>query len=434
MSESIISLKNVSKCFKRYAKPVDRLKELLLPSKSQADVFWALQDIQLEIFKGETIGIVGRNGAGKSTLLQLITKTLTPTTGEISVHGRISALLELGSGFNPEFTGRQNVFFNGRILGLTQAEIEAKFDEITEFANIGDFIDQPVKTYSSGMFVRLAFAVAVNTNPDILIVDEALAVGDIFFQQKCFDRLRQMKESGVTLLFVSHDSSSVCKLCSRAILIEHGRIVLDALPRQVVDLYQAKFLQQQDVEPELAEIKVPPSFSIEEDDASSTISLTSEAVAIQFVRFFDEDDQEIYSVTSGSPLQLSIGILFKEEIDDPHVGFIIRTRMGEVIFESNTFCMGRSIGTVSAGTLLNVRFRFKVPLIPQDYTITTGVSSGGVGEHQFKRSLAMNHNTAVLKVVRNQDTILWNGVVNLNPTVTFSKQSSLENQPFSSKL
>jgi lipopolysaccharide transport system ATP-binding protein len=326
------------------------------------------------------------------------------------------------------------VFFNGRILGLTQAEIEAKFDEITEFANIGDFIDQPVKTYSSGMFVRLAFAIAVNTNPDILIVDEALAVGDIFFQQKCFDRLRQMKESGVTLLFVSHDSSSVCKLCSRAILIEHGRIVLDALPRQVVDLYQAKFLQQQDVEPELAEIKVPPSFSIEEDDASSTISLTSEAVAIQFVRFFDEDDQEIYSVTSGSPLQLSIGILFKEEIDDPHVGFIIRTRMGEVIFESNTFCMGRSIGTVSAGTLLNVRFRFKVPLIPQDYTITTGVSSGGVGEHQFKRSLAMNHNTAVLKVVRNQDTILWNGVVNLNPTVTFSKQSSLENQPFSSKL
>lgn len=433
MSESIISLKNVSKCFKRYAKPVDRLKELLLPGKSHADVFWALQDINLEIFKGETLGIVGRNGAGKSTLLQLITKTLTPTTGEIGVHGRISALLELGSGFNPEFTGRQNVFFNGRILGLTQAEIAAKFDEITAFANIGDFIDQPVKTYSSGMFVRLAFAVAVNTNPDILIVDEALAVGDIFFQQKCFDRLRQMKESGVTLLFVSHDSGAVCKLCHRAILIENGRIVLDALPRQVVDLYQAKFLQQQDVEPELTEINVSPGFSTE-DGASSTISLTSDAVTIQFVRFFDEDDQEIYSITSDSPLQLSIGILFREEIDDPHVGFIIRTRMGEVIFESNTFCMGRSMGRVSAGTLLNVRFRFKVPLIPQDYTITTGVSSGGVGEHQFERSLAVNHNTAVLKVVRNQDTILWNGVVNLNPTVTFSKQSSLENQPFSSKL
>ncbi|MBW4541518.1 MAG: ABC transporter ATP-binding protein [Myxacorys chilensis ATA2-1-KO14] len=433
MSESIISLKNVSKCFKRYAKPVDRLKELLLPRKSQADVFWALQDIQLEIFKGETIGIVGRNGAGKSTLLQLITKTLTPTTGEIGVHGRISALLELGSGFNLEFTGRQNVFFNGRILGLTQAEIEAKFDEIIAFADIGDFIDQPVKTYSSGMFVRLAFAVAVNTDPDILIVDEALAVGDIFFQQKCFDRLRQMKESGATLLFVSHDSGAVCKLCHRAILIEHGRIVLDALPRQVVDLYQAKSLQQQDVEPELTEITVSPSFATE-DDASSTIALTSKAAIIQFVRFLDEDDQEIYSITSDSLLHLSIGILFREEVDDPHVGFKIRTRMGEVIFESNTFCMGRSIGIVSAGTLLNVRFRFEVPLIPQDYTITTGVASGGVGEHQFERSLAVNHNTAVLKVLRNQDTILWNGVVNLNPTVTFSKQSSLENQPFSSKL
>lgn len=435
MSESIISLKNVSKGFKRYAKPVDRLKELLLPRKSRADVFWALQDIHLDIFKGETIGIVGQNGAGKSTLLQLITKTLTPTTGEIGVHGRISALLELGSGFNPEFTGRQNVFFNGRILGLTQAEIEAKFDEIIAFADIGDFIDQPVKTYSSGMFVRLAFAVAVNTNPDILIVDEALAVGDIFFQQKCFERLRQMKESGVTLLFVSHDSSAVCKLCQRAILIEHGRIVLDALPRQVVDLYQAKFLQQQDVEPKLTEISVSPSASTSTgDDAASTVSLTSEAATIQFVRFLDEDDQEIYSITSDAPLQLSIGILFREDVDDPHVGFKIRTRMGEVMFESNTFCMGRTIGTVSAGTLLNVRFRFDVPLAPQDYTITTGVASGGVGEHQFERSLALDHNTAVLKVLRNQDAIIWNGVVNLNPTVMFSKQSSPENQPFPSTL
>jgi lipopolysaccharide transport system ATP-binding protein len=184
MGEEIaISLKNVSKCYKRYARPVDRLKEILLPGKSIAQEFWALRDINLEIPKGETLGIIGQNGSGKSTMLQIIAKTLTPTTGEVQVNGRVSALLELGSGFNPEFTGRQNVFFNGRLLGLSHEEIEDKFDEIAAFADIGDFIDQPVKTYSSGMFVRLAFAVAVSVNPDILIVDEALAVGDIYFSK-----------------------------------------------------------------------------------------------------------------------------------------------------------------------------------------------------------------------------------------------------------
>ena len=206
MSEGIaISLKNVSKVFRRYRRPVERLKEILIPGKSRAEEFWALRNINLEIPKGETLGIIGRNGSGKSTLLQIIAGTLTPTTGELELNGRVSALLELGSGFNPEFTGRQNVFFNGRVLGLSQEEVAEKFDQIAAFADIGDFIDQPIKTYSSGMVVRLAFAVVAHTEPSILIVDEALAVGDAKFQAKCIKRIRDMKNNGVTLLFVSHD-------------------------------------------------------------------------------------------------------------------------------------------------------------------------------------------------------------------------------------
>jgi lipopolysaccharide transport system ATP-binding protein len=238
MSETIISLSNVSKCFKRYHHPVDRLKEILLPGKSRADEFWAVRNINLQIERGHTLGIVGRNGSGKSTLLQIIVGTLTPTTGEVMVKGRISALLELGSGFNPEFTGEQNVFFNGQLLGLNHTEIEEKFDKIAAFADIGDFMQQPVKTYSSGMFVRLAFAVATAVDPDILVVDEALSVGDEAFQRKCFARIQDIQERGGTILFVSHTASSIVQLCDSAILMDYGEMLLYHTPKYVVSKYQ----------------------------------------------------------------------------------------------------------------------------------------------------------------------------------------------------
>jgi ABC-type polysaccharide/polyol phosphate transport system ATPase subunit len=216
--EVAISLNNVSKCFKRYARPVDRLKEIL-------------------IMKGETMGIIGRNGAGKSTLLQLICGTLTPTSGEVQVHGRVAALLELGAGFNPEFTGRDNVYMNGAIMGLSKMEVDERFDNIAAFADIKDFIDQPVKTYSSGMYVRLAFASAIHVNPDILIIDEALAVGDMFFQAKCMARMRRMMESGVTVLFVSHDTASVKSLCQRGVFLEDGELKKIGKASEVVATY-----------------------------------------------------------------------------------------------------------------------------------------------------------------------------------------------------
>lgn len=232
MTEIAISVKNLSKCYEIYEQPVDRLKQSLypycqelfgLPSKQFFREFWALRDVSFDIRKGETFGIIGRNGSGKSTLLQLICGTLNPTHGSIQANGRIAALLELGSGFNVEFTGRENIYLNGTVLGLSKEELDARLDDILAFADIGDFIDQPVKTYSSGMFVRLAFAIQVNASPEILIVDEALSVGDFFFQQKCFARLRKMREDGLTLLFVSHDMGTVRDLCPQALYLSKGQ-------------------------------------------------------------------------------------------------------------------------------------------------------------------------------------------------------------------
>ncbi len=430
--EIVISLKNISKCYKRYARPVDRLKETLLPSKSHAQEFWALRDINLEITKGEKLGIIGQNGSGKSTLLQIIARTLTATTGDVWIHGRVSALLELGSGFNPEFTGRQNVFFNGQILGLSREEIEAKYNEIVEFADIGDFIDQPVKTYSSGMFVRLAFAVAVSVDPDILIVDEALAVGDIYFQQKCFERIRNLTRMGTTLLFVSHDSSVVHKICNRALFMEAGNLVLDAKPRQVIDLYEAKLLQKKDIRSEAVEIQMfPDSNYVTSEENKEFLDITSESVqevvinapevSIEFVRFLDETDREIKVVISEQLLQISVGVLFSQYFEDPHIGFKIRERTGEVIFETNTLCMGKKIGRVESGTLLEICFKFKVPLMEGEYTITFGVADSAIGESLFQRTLVYAHNVAALKVLRNKDSILWSGIVNLSPSISIHK-------------
>ncbi|MDZ7962340.1 MAG: ABC transporter ATP-binding protein [Aulosira sp. DedQUE10] len=427
--EIAISLKNVSKCYKRYARPIDRLKEILLPKNTHFQEFWALNNINLELYQGETLGIIGQNGSGKSTLLQIIARTLTPTTGEVMVNGRVSALLELGSGFNPEFTGRQNVFFNGQILGLNREEIEIKFNEIEKFADIGSFIDQPVKTYSSGMFVRLAFAVAVSVNPEILIVDEALAVGDIYFQQKCYERIRNLKDIGTTLLFVSHDSTAIHKLCNRALLLETGKLILDAKPKQIIDLYEAKLLQKNDIQPDAVKINIlseEGSNKYNEDSSDNSIDevvINAPDVNIKFVRFLDELGEEIVVSISEQLLQLSIGILFSKSYDDPHIGFKIREKTGEVIFETNTWCMGKEIGRIESGTLLEVCFKFYIPLMEGEYTITFGVADSVIGDSTFERTLIYAHNISILKVLKNPNSIRWSGIINLSPTISIDKQT-----------
>ena len=237
MDDIVINTNKVCKNFHIYDTPLHRLLENFIPRMEKHKTFQALSDISIKVSRGETVGIVGRNGAGKSTLLQIICGTLTPTSGSVVVNGRVAALLELGAGFNPEFTGRENVYMNAAILGLKEKEINERFDDIAEFADIGVYLDQPVKTYSSGMYTRLAFAVAINSNPDILIVDEALSVGDEAFQRRCFSRLLQIRDQGTTIFFVSHSAALVVELCDRAILIDRGELLLSGRPKMVVSKY-----------------------------------------------------------------------------------------------------------------------------------------------------------------------------------------------------
>ena len=236
-TETVISINHVSKVYKLFEKPMDRLKESLsLTHKNYHTDHFALEDISLEVHKGECVGIIGTNGSGKSTLLKIVTGVLNPTSGNVELKGRVSAILELGAGFNMEYTGIENIFLNGTMLGYTEEEMKAKLDDIISFAEIGDFINQPVKTYSSGMFARLAFAVAINVDPDILIVDEALSVGDIFFQSKCYRKFNDLKEAGKTILFVSHDMGSVIKYCERCLLINKGKQVMVGKSSEAVDV------------------------------------------------------------------------------------------------------------------------------------------------------------------------------------------------------
>jgi lipopolysaccharide transport system ATP-binding protein len=384
MGEEIaISLKNVSKCFKRYAHPVDRLKELLLPARSRADEFWALQDINLEVPKGQTVGIVGRNGCGKSTLLQIIAGTLTPTKGDVKVKGRVSALLELGSGFNPEFTGRQNVFFNGRLLGLSQKEIEDKFEKIAGFADIGDFIDQPVKTYSSGMFVRLAFAVAVNVDPEVLIVDEALAVGDVVFQHRSMRRMRALMDSGVTTLFVSHDSGAIKTLCNWAVMINQGKIYTSGSPNDVIIKYMKLITE--------TELGIAPVEEVQSNSETREATETEKQIHqqllvkakptrrgnrralienVQMFNQFGENLGETPIFGFNEKVTLLVDLQVYEPLQSCIVGFFVCDKNGNELIGSNTMEENGPIGKLEPGNRLQVEFKFNIPLRPGSYSLT----------------------------------------------------------------
>lgn len=394
MSEIVISLKDVSKCYKRYARPVDRLKELILPNKDLSKEFWALQDIDLEILQGETVGIVGQNGSGKSTLLQIITGTLTPTKGQVNVHKRVSALLELGSGFNPEFTGEQNIFFNGQILGLSREEIENKYNDIVSFAEIGDFISQPVKTYSSGMVVRLAFAVIANLEPQILIVDEALAVGDAKFQSRCMKRIRQLKDQGVTILFVSHDSSSVKMLCQRAVLMDKGRILETGTPNTIINHYIALLSSSERDDTNLEEVILNKENNdvIEKSilDGKTIYSVNNEAplisdsekhrhgnglAIIKDAKLIDCHNRESTKLKTGKNFNLVAYIETLTNIDDLVVGISIRNLMGVVIYGTNTFLLNSQLIAIEASSLLKVNFQIPCYFNKGVYTVTLGLHS-----------------------------------------------------------
>jgi lipopolysaccharide transport system ATP-binding protein len=439
----MISLRNLGKCYRVYARPADRLKQALLRGKRQYyREVWALRDVSLGIHRGETVGLIGRNGSGKSTLLQLICGTLTPTTGQVEVRGRVAALLELGAGFNPEFTGRENVHLNAAILGLSKAEIAARYDDIVAFSEIGEFIDQPVKTYSSGMYVRLAFAVATCADPDILIVDEALAVGDEAFQRKCFARLQQIKERGGTILFVSHSSSAVIELCDTAHLLDRGERLLSGEPKLVVAQYlkllNAPGSKVQAVResirsgnelrvasgarqagPDLALVAAlnsaggapsPVAADLHDPELCprSTIAYESRGAVIERPHLTTLAGQRVNVLARGGAYVYRYTVRFTRPAWSVRFGMMIKTKSGLELGggASSTFADAVNI---DEGSTVEVQFRFRCHMLPGVYFLNAGVDAVVDGERVFLHRLL----DAFMFRVQAEEDLIRTGLVDL---------------------
>ncbi len=390
-----VKVNNLSKVYKIYDKRLDRLKETFLPGRKQYHrPFNALHDVNLEIQRGETVGIVGRNGSGKSTLLQIICGILQPTTGSLEVNGRISALLELGAGFNPEFTGLENIFLNASILGMEKKETEACLDDILDFAEIGRFIDQPVKTYSSGMFVRLAFAVAINVKPDILIVDEALSVGDTLFQAKCFAKFREFQEKNVTILFVTHSDELITRYCDSAILLNNGEQVMCGTAKKVIDRYRRLLAGVEEEERAKREAagESPGEQLITQSAADENNALilsinpnedrygSGEAEIIDFgINALDPATGQLF--ITGARYQFWVRVKFHASKMNPVVAYTIRDVKGLEVTGTNTLHQEIDTGSLQNGDEIIVTFDQKLTLNPGDYLLSFGCSGFEEGNY-----------------------------------------------------
>ncbi|SHH33924.1 ABC transporter ATP-binding protein [Tepidibacter thalassicus] len=373
-----IKVENLTKIYKLYDKPIDRLKESLsFIKKSYHRDFYALNNVSFAVKKGETVGIIGKNGSGKSTLLKIITGVLSPTLGSVKSSGKISALLELGAGFNPEYTGIENIYLNGTMMGYKRDEIDEKLDSILEFADIGEFIYHPVKTYSSGMFVRLAFAVAINVDPDILIVDEALSVGDIFFQSKCYKKFDEFKNKGKTILFVTHDVGSIIKYCDRAIVLNDGILVEEGLPSEMVDVYKkilVNLYSKEDVEEKVLSDSVDTKVDWKKSLNINPNYLDYGNKNAEIIDFgvFDDKNNLTNTITKGKEFKLVFKVKFNESIKDPIFAFTIKDFKGTEITGTNTMLEHIDTGYVKRGKLVKVVFRQIVTLQGGDYLISLG--------------------------------------------------------------
>jgi lipopolysaccharide transport system ATP-binding protein len=421
-SELAISVNNVSKAYTIWRDPAARLKhpllnlagELFPPLRKKIDTklhglcseFYALRDISFDVKKGESVGIIGRNGSGKSTLLQIIAGTLQPTQGSVTVHGRVAALLELGSGFNPEFTGRENVYLNASILGLTREETDARFTKIEAFADIGDFINQPVKTYSSGMVVRLAFAVIAHVDADVLIVDEALAVGDAFFTQKCMRFIREFIIEH-TLIFVSHDTAAVKSICNKALWLDKGTMIQSGTPKEISELYLQAFYEEQQGKGTVTRLKA----SVQNNDQHqlplkdarlewiNKTNLRNDIQVFQFdpeaasfgkggakitqVELLDEDGNPLSWIVGGERVTLRIKAICIETLDSPIVGFTVKDHLGQELFGENTFLTYHSIPQPAhKGSELVAQFTFMMPILRVGkYSLNVAIADGTQQEH-----------------------------------------------------
>ena len=415
MSDIAIRVTNVSKTYQIYDKPHDRLKQSLWRGRKQFyREFKALDDVSFEVKKGETVGIIGRNGSGKSTLLQIICGTLAPTSGDVEANGRIAALLELGSGFNPEFTGRENVYMNAAILGLSQAETGARFEDIAAFADIGDFIEQPVKTYSSGMLVRLAFAVAINVAPQILIVDEALSVGDELFQRKCFSRIEAIKNNGATILFVSHSGGAIVELCDHAVLLDSGEKLAMGGPKHIIGKYQkliyapedkrsairdeirssdkdwknmgvphALLETSQSSENRVTTENKPEDFFDPNLKPQGTLVYESHGAHIELPEISSLSGRRVNCLKRGNTYLYTYKVRFEREAHDIRFGMLIKAMNGRELGGIGSALRGAGIQNIKAGEILTVSFYFECNLLPMVYFVNAGCNGQVNGEDIF---------------------------------------------------
>jgi lipopolysaccharide transport system ATP-binding protein len=407
-SEVAVRIKQLDKIFPIYEKPQHRLLQMLSPKRWKHRwyrQFQALKRVDFEIRRGETFGIVGRNGSGKSTLLQIICGTLSPSHGEVQVNGRIAALLELGAGFNPDFTGRENVYLNGTVLGLTRDEIDARFDDIIAFADIGDFIDQPVKSYSSGMYVRLAFAVAINVTPDILVVDEALAVGDEAFQRKCFARIQQLRDAGATVLFVSHSAGIVTELCDRAVLLDQGELLTIGSPKHVISRYHKMLYatadRLADIRAQIRKEREGATSNTQEPELSAADKVDAELVRQEphdEEAYFDPSlvsksrleyerngasivdahlktlsGEEVNVLRSGEQYIYSYQVQFQDTVALARFGMMIKSVSGIELGGAASALPGEGEQLIRSGNRMQVSFRFRCSLVPGVYFLNAGV-------------------------------------------------------------
>lgn len=401
MSEFAIQVKNLNKMYKLYNKPSDRLKEAL-GFKVPVREHYALHDVSFDVKRGETVGIIGTNGSGKSTILKIITGVLNPTGGEVVVDGRISALLELGAGFNMEYTGIENVYLNGTMMGFSREEIDARLQDILDFADIGDFVHQPVKAYSSGMFVRLAFAVAINIDPEILIVDEALSVGDVFFQAKCYRKFEEFKKMGRTILFVSHDLSSISRYCDRVILLNKGVKLQEGSPKQMVDMYKQLLVGQ---DPTRAEEKKDPdreNWNEKFQINPNMLEYGSKLAEITDFAVVDEKGRYTNTIEKGSSFQIKMRVVFHEAIQEPIMAYTFKDIKGTEITGTNTMFEKMHVEHSGEGDVCTVTFTQDMYLQGGEYLLSFGCTGYKDGDFTVFHRL---YDACNITVVSNKNTV-----------------------------
>lgn len=424
----VIEAENLGKYYRLYDRPADRLKSLLLSrfGRVYGRKFWAVRQVSLQVARGEAVGIVGRNGSGKSTLLQMIAGTLRPSTGTIRTAGRIAALLELGSGFNPEFTGRENVYLNASILGMSREETDRRLDDILAFADIGPFIDQPVKTYSSGMFVRLAFAVAVNVDPDVLIVDEALSVGDLTFQAKCFRKIRDFRDRGVSLLLVTHDLSALTRFCDRAVVLDRGRVRGSGSAKEMVDLYKQIVMPDGGNAPAPTPAAgTPPAAPPGTVHAATPTRLRDRHTIASTLLEYGDRDMEIVDFglldARGEPLAVAVGgerltvvvtAEVRRPVKHPILAFTIKDLRGTEVCGTNTLFMEEDLGVRRPGERVTVRWSFDAHLQRGAYTLSLGCTE------LVEAGLAVHHRLYDVLTFESQPFQRFVGFYDLRPAVS----------------